>query len=61
MADELALVLGTILGVLALIIIIGAIRNCKELIKVEKEMKSKNIVLIPNVINITPSFSEDPV
>jgi hypothetical protein len=61
MADELSIVLGTIFSFLAVIIIIGCIRNCKELIKVEKEMKSKNIVLIPNVINITPSFSEDPV
>jgi hypothetical protein len=61
MADELALVLGTILGFLALIIIIGAIRNCKDLIKAEREMKNKKIIVVPNIVNIEPFVLEDPV
>ena len=61
MVDELSTILGTIFSVLALIVIIGCIRNCKDLIKAEKEMKKQNIIVIPNIVNIEPFLLEDPV
>lgn len=61
MADELTIILGTIFSVLAMIIIIGCIRNCKDLVKAEKEPKKRNIIVIPNIIQEEFSFSEDPV
>lgn len=50
--------------ILVIIIVLGAIKNCKDLVQAEKDMKaeSKMKKLTSNIIiNMNEEFSQDPV
>ena len=68
MADVAIWVLGTVFSILGLIIILGAVKSCRELIQAEREMKcnidNKTIaftVIGENDISSNDIFNQDPV
>lgn len=61
MVDELSLSLGIIFGILGAIIITGCVKNCKDIIKAEKEMKEKVKSPVLPLTEIVIYNSEDPI
>ena len=60
MADVTIWVLGTVFGLIGIIIILGAIKNCIELIKVEREMKAcKTLASSPKTKEFIVAFKEN--
>ena len=50
--------------ILVVIIVLGAVKNCKGLVKVENEIKAESTMkkLTSNIIiNMNEKFSQDPV
>ena len=59
MADTISWVLGTIFGVLGIIIILGAIKGCMELLQAEREMKAcKTLASSPKSKEFIIAFRE---
>lgn len=72
MADVAIWILGTVFSILGLIIILGAVKSCRELIQAEREMKcnidnktkdfiSAFTVTGENDISSNDIFNQDPV
>ena len=53
--------MGSFFTVLFIIIVLGAIKNCKDIIQIEREMKAEYKIkkLTSNIILINQNFLED--
>jgi hypothetical protein len=62
--DTLYILMGSFFTVLFIIIVLGAIKNCKDIIQIEREMKAeaKMKKLTSHIfIPINEDFLEDPI
>lgn len=59
--DTLYILMGSFFTVLFIIIVLGAIKNCKDIIQIEREMKAESKIkkLTSNIILINQDFLED--
>jgi hypothetical protein len=62
--DTLYILMSSFFIILVVIIVLGAVKNCKDLVKVENEIKAESTMkkLTSNIIiNMNEKFSQDPV